>query len=158
LKQERILLAQLTMGFQIALASLSAAISPGEQWAMQGSPHRPIALPQIRRTVPLDRPKPGMRGADPRSLPLPPGMGNAEFGRLVGWTHGRVDPGNVQQTMELIPTLPQRIDAMRKGGLTADMAKAWADFYHKEAFRVPGNPNAAARSIYMRAVEEALRK
>jgi hypothetical protein len=56
-----------------------------------------------------------------------------------------------------IRTLPARAGQLREAGVTANMAKTWADFYHKEAFRVLSNTNAAARALYMRAVEEVLK-
>lgn len=42
-------------------------------------------------------------------------------------------------------------------GTTTDIAAAWGRYYHREAFRVPNNPNAAARSWLMAAIAEVLK-
>jgi hypothetical protein len=96
------------------------------------------------------------RAIDPATLVRPAGMGNQEFGRLIGWTRGGTLEANLARTQELIEGLPQRIGAIREAGVTRDMAQQWADFYRAEAARVATNPNALPRSLLMQAIADAL--
>jgi hypothetical protein len=52
--------------------------------------------------------------------------------------------------------LPTRIPALRKAGVTAEMAREWAQFYRAEAARNPANPNALPRAQLMEAIANLL--
>ena len=98
----------------------------------------------------------GAKLIDPKTLLRPTGMGNAEFGNLIGWTRGGNLQQNLAQTQQLIKDLPGRVGALRDAGVTKQMAQQWADFYRAEAARVATNPNALPRSRLMQALADLL--
>ena len=97
-------------------------------------------------------------------LPKPPG-GVRTLERLTEWSSGgrglAGQEQNLAATEKLISELPSRINAIKEGGITKEMAQAWADAYRQIAKANPatptgGNPNALARSIYMQAIADHL--
>jgi hypothetical protein len=53
-----------------------------------------------------------------------------------------------------IPALSR--DALQSAGVTADIARARANFYANELMRNPGNPSAAGRADLMNAAADLL--
>jgi RHS repeat-associated protein/uncharacterized repeat protein (TIGR02543 family) len=104
-------------------------------WGMAGSFRwsRPVASAVKRLPVPR----------------TPRGMSTAKFGELMRWGTGSED------ARKQIPNLTR--EALEKGGVTRDMAKAWAEFYRNEVKRNPANPSALGRAELMEAAERLLR-
>jgi RHS repeat-associated protein len=98
-------------------------------------------------------------------LSTPPG-GRQALAVLTQWTAsgGRgllAQQANLAKTAELIKGLPARIDAIRTGGVTREMAQQWAQFYRQVAAQTPatataGNPNALPRAQLMQAIADLL--
>jgi len=93
----------------------------------------------------------GRGGSDtrPTAPSAPDGMTNTEFGKFMEW--GLVSDDARAQ----IPTLDA--DRLRAGGLTAEKAQEWADFYDKIAAWDPYNKNAPGRHDLMEAAAKVLR-
>lgn len=134
----------------VAGAAAAGAVVAGEAaagriaGAMKGkAPPRGAARPRV---------------IDPKTLPKPPGMSNAQLGDLLKWPAG---PGThasqIAQAERLIQGLnAQRLAAIRQAGFTKEMALRWAEFYEAEAIRIAQNVNAAARAAYLRALAALL--
>ncbi|HKO48079.1 MAG TPA: RHS repeat-associated core domain-containing protein, partial [Polyangiaceae bacterium] len=97
-------------------------------------------------------------------LLMPPG-GRQALAQLTQWTTGgRGLAGqqvNMARTAELIKQLPGRIDGIRAGGVTKEMARQWAQFYRQIGAQNPvtataGNPNALPRAQLMQAIADLL--
>jgi hypothetical protein len=97
-------------------------------------------------------------------LSVPPG-GRQALARLTQWTEGgrgiAGEEANFARTDELVKQLPGRIDVIRAGGVTKDMARQWARFYRQVADENPattdhGNPNARPRAQLMDAIANEL--
>ena len=84
----------------------------------------------------------GQPQTNKQGTPWPAGItSNADFGTMIGWGSG-VD-GAVARIDDITAA---EVEQMEKNGLTADIAKAWRDFYQSEASR---NATAAARAKLM---------
>jgi hypothetical protein len=91
---------------------------------------------------------------------IPPGIKSLrEFGEFIGWGKNGTDgKTGTQLALERLASITANdIQAFRAGGLTADMARAWANFYEFVHATSPGNPSAAGRQILMQAISEWLR-
>ncbi len=66
----------------------------------------------------------GCGPAKPKQPRTPNNMTNQEFGKLIGW--GKDGRGAATRLKNVTP---KDVKEMEAGGLTKDLAKAWADFY-----------------------------
>ncbi|WP_437742174.1 RHS repeat-associated core domain-containing protein [Sorangium sp. So ce1504] len=112
-------------------------------------PPKPPAPPAAESPEP---PKSPASGAAAARLPVPPtpgGMPLKDFGNVMRWGTGN-DAARAQ-----IPTLTR--EGLQRGGVTREIAEAWAKFYRNEIIRNPANPSAQGRAELMEAATKILR-
>jgi RHS repeat-associated protein len=88
--------------------------------------------------------------ASGKPYPAPPkGMDMRQFEKLMNWgKNGSKVP------REAIEGLNKEV--LQKAGLTEKLARQWAEFYSREAARVPTNPSAPGRAELMEAAAKML--
>ena len=87
-----------------------------------------------------------------------------DFGLFIDWqlkaaevTFPKGTPGFVKALDRLSRLTDEDIIKFREGGLTAEKALEWADFYKKAVFFTPSNPTAPGRAILMMTIADRLR-
>lgn len=136
----------------IGLATGQAMMSTGGTGGGSGGSNK--EEPAKQETSPTaDPPTPGTTPAPtaPGRLPVPPtpgGIGTNDFGKLMRWGTGNAD------ARAQIPGLTR--EGLQKGGVTREIAEAWAAFYRNEILRNPKNPSAQGRAELMEAAAKLL--